>query len=51
MAAFFSAKIVANPRFVSDPGYPMLSVLFALLVVVAPLVFRALSTEKPVMAN
>jgi len=51
LAAFFSAKIVVNPRFVSDPGYPMLSVLFALLVVVAPLVFRAISTEKPVMAN
>lgn len=47
--AFFSQKIAATPRFVPDPGYPMLSVLFAVLVVVAPLVFRAISEEKPVL--
>src|SRR5713226_1252906 len=51
LAAFFSAKIVVTPKFVSDPGYPMLSVLFALLAAIAPLVFRAISREKPVVAN
>jgi hypothetical protein len=49
--AFFSTKIVAAPRYVSDPGYPMLSVLFAVLVAVAPLVFRAISKEKAVLTS
>lgn len=47
--AFFSSKIVAAPRFVVDPGYAMLSVLFAVVVVVAPLVFRAISKEQSVL--
>jgi len=50
-AAFFSSKIVATPRFVPDPGYPMLTVLFAVLVAAAPLVFRAISKEKAVLSQ
>jgi hypothetical protein len=44
----FTTKIVPDPKYVPDPGYPLLSVLFALLALVAPIVFAALSDVKPV---
>lgn len=44
----FTTKIVPDPKYVLDPGYPLLSVLFALLALVAPIVFAALSEVKPV---
>jgi hypothetical protein len=44
----FNTKIVPDPKYVPDPGYPLLSVLFALLALVAPIVFAALSEVKPV---
>jgi len=43
---FFSAKIVTTPKYVLDPGYALLSVLFALLALIAPIVFVALSDVK-----
>jgi len=46
---FFSSKIVAAPRLVGDPGYPMLSVLFAVVVALSPLLFRAISKESGVL--
>ena len=45
---FFSTKIVPDPKLVLDPGYPLLSVLFALLALVAPIVFVAMSNVKQV---
>jgi hypothetical protein len=51
LGAFFSGKIVATPRIVPDPGYSILGVLFAVLAVIAPLLFRAISTEKAVMTK
>ena len=45
---FFSTKIVPAPKYVPDPGYPLLSVLFALLALAAPIVFLAMSEVKEV---
>jgi hypothetical protein len=47
--AFLGSNIVANPKFVPDTGYALLSILFAALVAIAPLAFRALSTEQTVL--
>ncbi|OLC65705.1 MAG: hypothetical protein AUG06_10935 [Actinobacteria bacterium 13_1_20CM_2_65_11] len=48
IGTFFQNQIVANPVFVPVPGYPLLSVLFALLALVAPAAFLALSQVNPV---
>lgn len=46
--SFFSNSVVTSPRYVPSPGYVVLSILFALLTLVAPLVFVALSKAKQV---
>src|SRR3989442_13189661 len=43
--ATFVPQIVANPVFVPVPGYPLMSVLFALLALVAPAAF--LDSREP----
>jgi hypothetical protein len=40
---FFGARIVPTPKYVPDPGYALMSVLFALLALIAPVVFVVLS--------
>jgi hypothetical protein len=45
---FFSNAIVPTPRFVPSPGYPLLSAVFAVLALISPVVFLALSRVKAV---
>lgn len=49
LGTFLSSKLVSNPRFIEPTGYALLSVLFAVLVAIAPLCFRALSSETRVL--
>lgn len=49
LTALLGSHVVAAPKLVPDGGYALLSVLFAALVAVAPLTFRALSTQSRVL--
>ena len=51
IGTFFATRIVPDPKYVVDPGYPLLSVLFALLALVAPIVFVAMAGVKQVTRN
>lgn len=44
----FTSKLVPSPKYVMDPGYPLMTVVFALLALVAPIVFAAMSDVKQV---
>ena len=51
IGTFFQNQIVPNPVYVPSPGYPLMSILFALLALVAPAAFLVLSQVSPVMTR
>lgn len=51
LTALLAGKVVASPVYLTDAAYSLLSVLFAVLIVAAPVVFKATSVPRLVAAG